>query len=469
MELLSDSLLCIGLMVISLLNITEAEECCHTYFEAPGVIQSDEYDCCKYHLKAPKGHVVVLNITELRGFSHQEIHRHCIPKLSVRNIASSSSSSSFTICNGGNVPLPVTLTSSKSEMKIVFRWQRPYQTSFRAVFTFHKQQEVETTETSSEDCVFGCRNNRCLKSLSLVCDSKDDCGDQSDEIGCSQTAFQAASEMFSSTPQSTLQPSDIPDSSTAGAHSNGPVERMGLFILIILAPITIACVCCIVIHRRKVVWRTRHPEHNQHQQVPRSDSSDSTQVRDVRYMATCPEYPSHQRQQEVLAQQRQDIMSRTSETEDFPATITLLDEEDPPHHSNISLHLHNDDEIYREGIRAPPNRIAYESEINNILTHQEQQQKYQRFTSSRAHSLERQRLIIDSKTRAPVSIVDSDLEEPPPYSSTGGPQMNNNLAEEQDLQEAPPAYSEVVTNSSSTSPYQNRHANGTKSHSSDVV
>ncbi|XP_077982212.1 uncharacterized protein LOC144437197 [Glandiceps talaboti] len=483
MELFADSLLCIGLMVISLLNVAEAEECSYTFTEAPGEItqtyrsNEKEYNTCKFHLKAPKDHQVILNITQLEGFSRNRIQRHCIPKLIIRNIAShsnsllspSSQSSSYTICNGQSVQLPLAFTSSKTEMKIVFRWQRPILSSFTAVFTFHKKQEVAPTE-ASEACVFECRNRRCLNSLSLVCDSKDDCGDHSDESVCSQMAHQAASETFLlSTPQSTLQPSGIPVSSTSGTYSDGTVDRMELFILIILAPITIACVCCTIIHYRKVILRAQSSEPRQHQPVPRSESSDSTQViRDVRFMANSPQYPSRQRNQEILDQQRQDIMTRTSETEDFPATITLLDEEDPPHHSDVSLHLHNDNEIYREGIRAPPNRIAYESEIQNILSYQEQQQKYQHYTSSRAHSLERQQLIIDSETRAPVSIVDSDMEEPPPYSSTGTP-INNNFPEEcHHQQESPPAYTDVVS-SGSSQPFPNGHTNGTKPDSNDAI
>ncbi|XP_006822834.1 uncharacterized protein LOC102806969 [Saccoglossus kowalevskii] len=473
MELYADSLVCISLFVISLSHVASSKECSHAFTNGPGVISEsnneNEYNTCKYHLKAPEHHHVVLNITELQGFSYPDNER-CIPKLTVRNIALSSSSSpaSFTICNGQSVNLPLVVISSKAEMKIVFRWQRPFQSSFTAVFTFHKIQEVEPLDTRAP-CTFICQNNKCLPSWSLVCNSVDDCGDNSDEIPCGQMAHQAASQtLLFTTTESTIQPSGYPDSRTSESSNNGTFEHVELFFL--LAPLMIVCVCCVctITQYRKGRWRTQQMEH---QPVPRSESSDITQVREVQPHS--PQFPSHQRHDNLLAQQRQDIMNRTSETEEYPATITLLDEEEQPHHSSVNLHLHtlDYDEVCRGGIRAPPNRIAFETELQHSLIHQEQVQKFQFYSTyptSRAHSWDRRRLqtqrrsspIIDSITRAPVSIVDSDLEEPPPY-SCATQLTNNNLPENYSLQQEPPTYQEVVTLDATS--YQNQEANASNS------
>ena len=163
----------------------------------------------------------------------------------------------------------------------------------------------------------------------------------------------------------------------------------------------------------------------------------------------------------MLRKQREMVCPRSESTEKFPTSVCLLDEDEPSHmRENVRIHR----EVMSEnGIRAPPNRTVYDSERQDLLQSQlrnktENLQRHPVRRSPSSSSSKRGSVIrggggggsagggggggkqgasnrtalpaggleaIDSETRSPLNLVDSDSEGPPPYASLA--QMNNNI------------------------------------------
>lgn len=164
---------------------------------------------------------------------------------------------------------------------------------------------------------------------------------------------------------------------------------------------------------------------------------------------------SAQHQQERLRKQREMVCSHSESTEKFPTSVCLPDEDEPPHmRDNIRIHR----EVMSEnGIRAPPNRTVYDSERQDLMiqcrskTENVQRHPVRRSASNVSQSKRggggggsrggvgggikngattvtttlQDLEAIDSETRSPLNLVDSDAEGPPPYASLV--QKNNNI------------------------------------------
>ncbi|XP_072168769.1 uncharacterized protein [Diadema setosum] len=230
---------------------------------------------------------------------------------------------------------------------------------------------------------------------------------------------------------------------------SGSALHMEYFVLVVLAPLTVVCLCCVIMfyyHRRS---GGRFASHSS--SLPTSSYSITS---DPHVPASqSPLISSHrfsaQHQQERLRKQREMVCPQRSEsTEKFPTSVCLLDEDEPQHmRENVRIHR----EVMSEnGIRAPPNRTVYDSEQQDLMrvcsNHKPDSQRHSVRRSPSTASSKRgggigggggskqgattlQRgssggEVIDSETRSPLNLVDSDMEGPPPYASLV--QTNNN-------------------------------------------
>ncbi|XP_054748328.2 uncharacterized protein LOC135159720 [Lytechinus pictus] len=235
---------------------------------------------------------------------------------------------------------------------------------------------------------------------------------------------------------------------------------MEYFVLVFLAPLTVVCLCCVIMfyYRRS----SRLASHSS--SLPTSSYSITSDNPPVPVNQS-PLIPSHrfsaQHQQERLRKQREMVCSHSESTEKFPTSVCLPDEDEPQHmRDNVRIHR----EVMTEnGIRAPPNRTVYDSERQDLMiqcrskTENLQRHPVRRSPSNASNGSQSKRggigsragvgggykhgatavttttatlqggglEAIDSETRSPLNLVDSDSEGPPPYASLV--QTKNNI------------------------------------------
>ena len=119
-------------------------ECTHSYREAPGNISElisenqPTYNLCRYHVVAPLGHYIRLNVTGLVGVPRVS---ECLPKIVIK-YNELGKTKKERICYLERT-LPFVVQSNDNEITIVFRSSSQVQqnSSFNATFTFHKTGE----------------------------------------------------------------------------------------------------------------------------------------------------------------------------------------------------------------------------------------------------------------------------------------------------------------------------------------
>ncbi|XP_049756246.1 low-density lipoprotein receptor class A domain-containing protein 4 isoform X2 [Elephas maximus indicus] len=209
--------------------------------------------------------------------------------------------------------------------------------------------------SSSQECKFTCTSGKCLYLGSLVCNQRNDCGDNSDEENCLLVTEHPPPGIFSS-----------------------ELEFAQIIIIIVVVTVMVIVIVCLLNHykvsTRSFITRPGQSRRQEEGLQPEGclwplDSSVSRQgVSEILYAPR----PRDRSAAPVFAQRErfgrfQPTFPYLRHEIDLPPTISLSDgEEPPPYQGPCALQLRDPEqqrELNRESVRAPPNRTVFDSDL----------------------------------------------------------------------------------------------------------
>lgn len=405
MERHTECFLCISIFVILLPYFARPEECTKIFTTSPGNISDLFYageplTVCQYFVHTPGDHFLLLNITRLIGFASDSL-QNCLPRLVIRTASKTKKPISRTICSYSE-PLPLVVQSDASKLRLTFYGSSSENSGFSATYTFHTKHQAHSPH------------------LCLSCRYRRDTPEKT--VNASQTNIRGSSDDIESNGNNQL---------------NKSLLHLEIVVLGIVTPVAIFCMCAIIIYhcRKKSSCFAETSEMSGHTPRTPSQSDLATQASNSPLLPGTSNFSALQNQ-ELLQEQRKVYFRRSPSTEKFPHSIPLRDEEEPPHirGQRLNPEIGSDHNLAREGVRGPPNRTVYDSEMYN-LDYQKQKTKTEPVRTQCSSqprgpffSRSSPELIYDSITHSPIDI-DCD-EAPPPYSSIVSSQrapVNNNL------------------------------------------
>ncbi|KAM9225670.1 low-density lipoprotein receptor class A domain-containing protein 4 isoform 1-T1 [Dugong dugon] len=212
----------------------------------------------------------------------------------------------------------------------------------------------QATNTFTE-CKFTCTSGKCLYLGSLVCNQRNDCGDNSDEENCLLVTEHPPPGIFSS-----------------------ELEFTQIIIIVVVVMVMVVVIVCLLNHY-KVSTRSfiTHPGQSRRQEeglqpegcLWPSDSSVSQQgASEILYVPrTRDRFGAPAFMQPERFGRFQPTFPYLQHEIDLPPTISLSDgEEPPPYQGPCALQLRDPEqqrELNRESVRAPPNRTVFDSDL----------------------------------------------------------------------------------------------------------
>ncbi|XP_071957468.1 uncharacterized protein [Antedon mediterranea] len=344
---------------------------------------------CHYRIKAPKRHVIFVNITELNVFPQSKTDdKPCVVKVVQRGPDSFGIEFNSEHCCSRTTPFQLESIDNKLKL-IVQDSQECLISSFNAIFSFHKKD-----------------------------DSKHIC-----DIEClllHGTTSKSNNSIMSTTP-STVQNSET-DSKFYSNLTDKPTvvkenQQFDFIIIWILAPtcftLFLLVVCCVVMFSYNN--RPRRGDQRHHQvYVPSPVGNQTPPVRQPPLLIYQNAF-SQVVQQERLREQGKIIRGNNSLTENYPASVKLPDGEGKtPKRIFLDVYLENEP----SSIRAAPNVVVGSGQMPTDLLQSSPslRSNLSRLSSDR-HRTPSPRLkhvkYLDSETRTSLNILDT--EELPPY------------------------------------------------------